>query len=291
MSVLPGKLVRVCSFWLGNKPVSLTSLQGDKMKTITKILLFTLTALLVLAGCTKGPSPNLCPTVCDGLVAYYPFYGDATDKSGNGNDGEVIGAELTKDRNGYPNHAYRFEGGHVLISNPNNFLEGSFSLVANTKLNDIPVVSSGFQEVGILVAEFRYHGISYRIYPNNKQRVLMTLREPSGESATRVVQVIHPIRDPKSYHHFVAVADAGKQKILLYVDGEFKQQLRWTGKIAASRATEKNWVLGKMYPKESDWEKRVLNGNIDEVRLYNRALSAEEVKELFLFTSAFPPTE
>ena len=110
MSVLPGKLVRVCSFWLGNKPVSLTSLQGDKMKTITKILLFTLTALLVLAGCTKGASPNLCPTVCDGLVAYYPFYGDATDKSGNGLDGKVIGATLTKDRNGYQNHAYRLDG-------------------------------------------------------------------------------------------------------------------------------------------------------------------------------------
>ena len=119
----------------------------------------------------------------------------------------------------------------------------------------------------------------------------MTLREPSGESATRAVQVIHPIRNPKSYHHFVAVADAGKQKILLYVDGEFKQQLRWTGKIASSRATEKNWVLGKMYPKESDWEKRVLNGNIDEVRLYNRALSSAEVKDLYLFTSAFPPAE
>ena len=119
----------------------------------------------------------------------------------------------------------------------------------------------------------------------------MTLREPSGESSTRVVQVIHPIRNPKSYHHFVAVADSGKQKILLYVDGEFKQQLRWTGKIAASRATEKNWVLGKMYPKESDWEKRVLNGNIDEVRLYNRALSSAEVKDLYLFTSAFPPAE
>jgi hypothetical protein len=34
MSVLPGKLVRVCSFWLRNKPVYLTSLQGDKMKKL-----------------------------------------------------------------------------------------------------------------------------------------------------------------------------------------------------------------------------------------------------------------
>ena len=27
----------------------------------------------------------------DGLVAYYPFNGNANDESGNGNDGEVMG--------------------------------------------------------------------------------------------------------------------------------------------------------------------------------------------------------
>jgi len=257
-----------------------------------RILFMTFLTMLVMAGCvSKQPSPNLCASVCNGLVAYYPFYGDASDKSGNGNDGKVVEAFLTKDRNGYPNHAYRFEGGHVLIPNPDNFLDGSFSLVANTKLNNIPDVSSGSQEVGILVAEFRYHGISYRIFPNNTQKVMVTLREPSGGSATRVVQAVQQIRNPKTFHHFVAVADSGKKTLRLYVDGKFKQQVKWTGKIAASKATEKNWALGKMYPKESGWEKRVLNGDIDEVRLYNRALSAKEVKELYLFSSAFPPAE
>ena len=75
-----------------------------------RILFITFITMLVMAGCASKPSPNLCPTVCDGLVAYYPFYGDATDKSGNGNDGKVVGASLTKDRNGYPNHAYMFNG-------------------------------------------------------------------------------------------------------------------------------------------------------------------------------------
>ena len=81
------------------------------MKTTTQTLLATLVVLLVFAGCaSKQPSPNLCASVCEGLVAYYPFYGDATDKSGNGQDGKVIGATLTKDRNGYRNSAYRFNG-------------------------------------------------------------------------------------------------------------------------------------------------------------------------------------
>ena len=35
-----------------------------------------------------------------GLVAYYPFNGNANDESGNGNDGTVNGATLTADRFG-----------------------------------------------------------------------------------------------------------------------------------------------------------------------------------------------
>jgi len=36
----------------------------------------------------------------DGLVAYYPFNGNANDESGNGNNGTVNGATLTTDRFG-----------------------------------------------------------------------------------------------------------------------------------------------------------------------------------------------
>ena len=61
-----------------------------------KSLMIPFLILLILAGCASKPSPNLCASVCNGLVAYYPFYGDATDKSGNGHDGKVIGSTLTK---------------------------------------------------------------------------------------------------------------------------------------------------------------------------------------------------
>ena len=35
----------------------------------------------------------------EGLVAYYPFNGNANDESGNGNDGQVNGATLVSGRN------------------------------------------------------------------------------------------------------------------------------------------------------------------------------------------------
>ncbi len=46
----------------------------------------------------------------DGLVAYYPFNGNANDASGNGYDGVVNGATLAPDSGGKPNSAYYFDG-------------------------------------------------------------------------------------------------------------------------------------------------------------------------------------
>ena len=46
----------------------------------------------------------------EGLVAYYPFNGNAKDESGNGNDGTVSGAVLASDRNGNDSKAYSFDG-------------------------------------------------------------------------------------------------------------------------------------------------------------------------------------
>ena len=46
----------------------------------------------------------------DGLVAYYPFNGNANDVTSNANNGVVYGATLTSDRFGNPNSAYHFNG-------------------------------------------------------------------------------------------------------------------------------------------------------------------------------------
>lgn len=45
-----------------------------------------------------------------GLIAYYPFNGNANDESGNSNNGSINGAALAPDRFGNPNSAYYFDG-------------------------------------------------------------------------------------------------------------------------------------------------------------------------------------
>ena len=53
--------------------------------------------------------PNSTP-LQQGLVAWYPFDGNASDMSGNGNHGTVHGASLGTDRHGVANRAYSFDG-------------------------------------------------------------------------------------------------------------------------------------------------------------------------------------
>ena len=74
---------------------------------IWNIYFFLLVSLLLL-GCSYAGKPTFkkCQDVCDGLVGYYPFFGNANDLSGNGNDGNVSGATLKNDRDENVDSAY-----------------------------------------------------------------------------------------------------------------------------------------------------------------------------------------
>ena len=66
-------------------------------------------AIALLAFLTTSTNVFAAVTT-DGLVAYYPFNGNADDQSGNGYDGTVYGATLISDRSGAANSAYMFNG-------------------------------------------------------------------------------------------------------------------------------------------------------------------------------------
>jgi hypothetical protein len=80
--------------------------------------LFTALAFgLCLTTNVMAQVPSYVPT--NGLVGWWPFNGNANDESGNGNNGTVTGATLTTDRNGVSNKAYYFNGSNSYIHNAN----------------------------------------------------------------------------------------------------------------------------------------------------------------------------
>ncbi len=64
----------------------------------------------------------------NGLVGYWPFNGNATDESVNGNNGAVNGATLTTDRFGNINAAYQLDGINDFIALGNWFNHSTFSI-------------------------------------------------------------------------------------------------------------------------------------------------------------------
>jgi hypothetical protein len=84
-------------------------------------------------GETKQISSNVPDYIpSNGLVAYWPFNGNANDESGNGNHGTVNGASLTSDRNGTSNSAYDFDGQNDKITVPWNAEFQSHDLTIST---------------------------------------------------------------------------------------------------------------------------------------------------------------
>ncbi len=92
--------------------------------------------LFVFCACSKEDS-FVIPT--RGLVCYYEFSGNAEDLSANGNDGLVIGAELTNDRNGILNEAYSFNGEDTYIErNAPSFINDSVgTFISWFKINNL----------------------------------------------------------------------------------------------------------------------------------------------------------
>lgn len=68
---------------------------------------FFVVCFLLLSNLALTQIPNYVPT--NGLVGWWPFNGNANDESGSGNDGIVNGPTLTEDRFGNPNKAYLFQ--------------------------------------------------------------------------------------------------------------------------------------------------------------------------------------
>ena len=69
----------------------------------------------------------------------------------------------------------------------------------------------------------------------------------------------------------------------MYVNGQLLGEDKWDGSVYSSSS---KWYLGMVgSPNYSKEHRTHLDGLIDEVRIYNRALNAEEVKQLFIFYS------
>jgi hypothetical protein len=197
----------------------------------------------------------------DSLVGYWPFNGNANDASGNGHNGTIYGASLSTDRLGNASSAYSFDGSSNYIDIPNtenlNFTSGGFTLA--TWVN-FTATTNVMAIIGKHLNGYN-NGYYIGVQPSTKFHFLLS----SGPT----------MYTTESYNdgqwHFVTGVFNGSI-ISLYVDGAFKKsEPRLYINLNYTTIKIGCYTVGARY----------FNGMIDDIRIYNRALSNSEILSLY----------
>ena len=202
-----------------------------------------------------------------GLVAYYPFGGNAKDESGNGNDGQVQGAELVADRRGNNAGAYKFDGLNDYINCGNSTTlqigAGSHTLSAWASPREGAKINGDY--ISIVSKSTVQKGWVFQ-FPRNLSGIKLWHSPNACPTAPRAFSA-------NKWVHVLVVRDVDEGTISFYIDGR---------KIFNRTHPKSDFSTGAtMYIGQHERGIMFFKGLLDDLRIYNRALSAEEIAALY----------
>lgn len=205
-----------------------------------------------------------------GLVAYYPFNANANDESGHQNNGIVYGAKPTIDRFNRPSSAYKFNGtsDYIMVKNSSALCPERFTISLWAILS--PTVSNNY--LRLLSKHIDQPG-SYGSY----QILTGTVEQPLRCLGTAITNSGYVVSESNTatvpgWHHLVLTWDGAS--LNFYVDQVLVQQEGWSG-------TPKYDANPLYIGKDGFYPNSYFSGVIDDIRIYNRALSDNEISNLF----------
>jgi Laminin G domain. len=229
--------------------------------------------ILVLSLLVLGFNGIGNASLTDGLVAYYPFNGNANDESGNGNNGTVNGATLTTDRFGNANNAYSFNG----VNNEVRVLNPFGQNVPNSLSISVWIKTTSTKDAGAIVTQVTacinntddHFGIALYNLSDDKELKADIFNGTTAKTDRSLVA--------DGFWHHIAVVGTDKS-ISLYVDGKIKFLASSTPVFTYDPAI--NLVIGGVSFYACSYNS-YFEGSIDDVYIYNRALSDAEIQELY----------
>ena len=236
---------------------------GTSMKT-TKVLFGILSITMALAVHAQAQT-----FLTNGFVAYYPFNGNVNDASGNGNNGTIEnGLTFVTNRFSEPSSAALFSGSNY-VSVPNSPTL-SMTTAVSVSAWIFPNVPS---QIGGLVGKWSL---------GKQPQFLLVFSPRTTEFIDWDIFTANPgeqeLLTPLAYGtwvHIVGVWDGAMSE--LYVNGVLLSNRVTTGTIVVDNGPLE---IGRYANAASYY-----NGAIDDVRIYNRALSTNEVQQLYAFES------
>ncbi|MBN2183030.1 MAG: DUF1565 domain-containing protein [Sedimentisphaerales bacterium] len=205
---------------------------------------------------------NELSTLDNGLVAYFPFNGNADDESGNNHHGDIYGAELTSDKHDNINSAYSFDGyyDYIDISSVSGRIP-----INHTRCAWIKTEMDG---IGQILDTGNYEN-DRGCYLGVKENKLMV----GGSIGNyRWNNVLIDVDVTDGNWHFVCAVYENRSSADVYMDGEFLAQ-------ASIEYNVGDWItyIGKNHKRDIQY----FYGIIDQVRIYSRVLSDDEIQRLF----------
>ena len=220
----------------------------------------------------KIDSLSVINNLTSGLVAYYPFTGNADDSSAKGNHGKVNGAALSVDRFGILNSAYYFDGinNNIEVSNSSTFDLGgnNFSISVWVKCqSEISVwgckfISKGGNGLAIGTSDNGSSGL-----PNSN------INYGVGFDTYGKNYGIYPDILPKvGWNHIVCIkSNSGYD----YYVNNHKYTLPYN-----QNNISKSDINNVLYFGKDPLLSKQFNGYLDEIRIYNRSLTQSEITYL-----------
>src|SRR3989339_2064659 len=209
-----------------------------------------------------------------GLVAHYPFNGNANDESGNGNNGTVNGATLTTDRFGNVNSAYSFDGVDDYIRCINGGPTGNPTVTATFWIKTNTTTSGhiiGYGNDGIGGNDFRII-INAHCGPN------------SIAFDTYYDNIGFTTNHSNTWDFYTVVYDGlignNTSVAKIYKNGVLLENVCFTFSGYSTNISPVIPITFGRY--HGTVETGYFNGLIDDIRIYNRALTEAEIQALYL---------
>jgi len=230
-------------------------------------------------------------TLTQGLVLYYQLNGNAIDSSGNHYNGIVYGATPTKNRFGIDSSAMSFNGSGNFIR-VGDILDDVFSVSAAkfsisgwAKTNVPGSVASG----GGLIIGKTGGGIGpYQWAMAHYSDKTVHGHVASDSLFTNGTSVMSSTAEMNEWFHFVFVFDGGlpiNERIKIYINTELKNTFELQKGILGTHTANTSQEIcigGQHLPGDSSTPSiPTYNGSIDEIRIYNQALSLTEINALY----------
>ena len=206
-----------------------------------------------------------------GLLAYYPLNGNAKDGREQRNDGYILRAKPTKNRFNVPGSALHVDGGGVEIYNV-NIPQQANTITVWVKPDKFP----NYGKRNILSKHFSYSNceLLIRIRPDGfysvEWNVGSTFFDLGKEDSAKLVEPTYTDYD------FLVLRYDGAE-VEFFVNNKLSSHKYVRGNVLNNKLP---LTIGSLagFPK-----KEAFYGDVDELRVYNRALSNSELSQLFQF--------